>query len=93
MDTGNYYAAHDGRIDAIENGVATASGLRKCSARPVVKAFNNIVAATLDSRGAPAVGQAASVSQWPVMIRESARRRSGEEATQIRPTRGLTLDK
>ena len=43
--------------------------------------------------GAPAVRQAASTSQWPVTIRESARRRSGEEATQIRPTRGLTLDK
>ena len=53
VDTGNYYAAHDGRIDAIENDLATASGLRRCSARPVVKAFNNIVAASLDSRGSP----------------------------------------
>ena len=55
MDTGNYYPARDGRIDAIEGGLTDSEWVAKTIGRPVVKAFNNILAASLDSRGATEV--------------------------------------
>jgi 8-hydroxy-5-deazaflavin:NADPH oxidoreductase len=54
VDTGNYYPARDGRIDAIDNGLTDSEWVAQVLARPVVKAFNNILAASLDSRGTPA---------------------------------------
>jgi 8-hydroxy-5-deazaflavin:NADPH oxidoreductase len=53
VDTGNYYPARDGRIDAIESGLTDSEWVAQVLGRPVVKAFNNIVAASLDSRGTP----------------------------------------
>ena len=52
VDTGNYYPARDGRIDAIEGGLTDSEWVAKAIGRPVVKAFNNILAASLVSRGA-----------------------------------------
>ena len=44
VDTGNYYPARDGHIDAIESGVAESRWVSEQLGRPVVKAFNTIVA-------------------------------------------------
>ena len=53
VDTGNYYPARDGRIDAIDQGLTDSEWVAQVLGRPVVKAFNNIVAGSLDSRGVP----------------------------------------
>jgi 8-hydroxy-5-deazaflavin:NADPH oxidoreductase len=53
VDTGNYYPARDGRIDAIDEGLTDSEWVAQVLGRPVVKAFNNILAASLDSRGTP----------------------------------------
>jgi predicted dinucleotide-binding enzyme len=53
VDTGNYYPARDGRIDAIDEGLTDSEWVAQVLGRPVVKAFNNILAASLESRGTP----------------------------------------
>ncbi|MFL5367722.1 MAG: NADPH-dependent F420 reductase [Myxococcales bacterium] len=53
VDTGNYYPARDGRIDAIDEGLTDSEWVAQVLGRPVVKAFNNIVAESLGSRGVP----------------------------------------
>jgi len=54
VDTGNYYPARDGRIDAIEDGQAESAWVAEQVRRPVVKAFNNIGAQSLLENGRPA---------------------------------------
>lgn len=52
VDTGNYYPQQrDGRIDAIESGMAESRWVSQQLGRPVVKAFNNIYAQHLLERG------------------------------------------
>ena len=54
VDTGNYYPRQrDGRIDAIEAGMAESRWVAQQLNRPVVKAFNNIYARHLMSLGRP----------------------------------------
>jgi predicted dinucleotide-binding enzyme len=54
VDTGNYYPQQrDGRIDPIENGVTESRWVSQQLGRPVVKAFNNILARHLLDRGKP----------------------------------------
>jgi predicted dinucleotide-binding enzyme len=53
VDTGNYYPSRDGRIEAIDEGLTDSEWVAQVLGRPVVKAFNNIVAESLDSRGKP----------------------------------------
>jgi len=54
VDTGNYYPQQrDGRIDAIENGMIESRWVSQQLGRPVVKAFNNIYAEHLLSKGQP----------------------------------------
>jgi len=54
VDTGNYYPRHrDGRIDAIEEGMAESRWMSEQLRRPVVKAFNNIYAQHLRDNGRP----------------------------------------
>ena len=54
IDTGNYYPQQrDGRIDAIEQGMAESAWVAQQLGRPVVKAFNNIYAKHLLERGTP----------------------------------------
>jgi predicted dinucleotide-binding enzyme len=54
VDTGNYYPRQrDGRIDGIESGIPESQWVAQQLGRPVVKAFNNIYAASLMSRGKP----------------------------------------
>ena len=52
VDTGNYYPQQrDGRIDAIEDGMTESRWVSQQLGRPVVKAFNNIYAEHLLSKG------------------------------------------
>lgn len=55
VDTGNYYPQQrDGRIDAIEQGMAESRWVEQQLGRPVIKAFNNIYADHLRDNGRPA---------------------------------------
>ncbi|KAF2414709.1 NADP oxidoreductase [Microbacterium sp. B35-04] len=56
LDTINYYFERDGHIDALDRGEATTSGLVQAHlpASKVVKAFNQILAADIDTTGLPA---------------------------------------
>lgn len=54
VDTGNYYPRQrDGRIDAIEDGLAESRWVANVLGRGVVKAFNNINALHLQDFGRP----------------------------------------
>jgi predicted dinucleotide-binding enzyme len=54
VDTGNYYPRErDGRIEAIEAGMAESRWVEAQLRRPVIKAFNNIYAQHLLERGTP----------------------------------------
>jgi predicted dinucleotide-binding enzyme len=54
VDTGNYYPSRDGRIAEIEDGLTDSEWVARVLGVPVVKAFNNIVADSLTTRGVPA---------------------------------------
>ena len=49
VDTGNYYPSRDGSIPEIDDGLAESAWVAKVLGRPVVKAFNNILASSLAS--------------------------------------------
>src|SRR4051794_85070 len=51
VDTGNYYPSRDGRIAEIEDGLTDSEWVARVLGCPVVKAFNNIGAASLATRG------------------------------------------
>ena len=53
IDTGNYYPSRDGRIAEIEDGLAESAWVARTLGVSVVKAFNNIIAPSLASRGLP----------------------------------------
>jgi 8-hydroxy-5-deazaflavin:NADPH oxidoreductase len=52
IDTNNYYPSRDGRIDAIEEGQLESAWVAEQIGRPVIKAFNNIVAPSLAGKAA-----------------------------------------
>ena len=56
LDTVNYYFERDGHVDALDRGEATTSGLVQAHlpASKVVKAFNQILAADINTTGLPA---------------------------------------
>jgi 8-hydroxy-5-deazaflavin:NADPH oxidoreductase len=56
LDTNNYYWERDGRIDVLERGEATTSGLLQehLPTSKVAKAFNHIQAAQITTDGSPA---------------------------------------
>jgi len=54
VDTGNYYPQRDGRIEAIEGGMASSRWVSTQLGRGVVKAFNNIASGSLMADGKPA---------------------------------------
>jgi predicted dinucleotide-binding enzyme len=55
IDTGNYYPQQrDGSIEGIEAGTVESRWVEQNLGRPVVKAFNNIYAAHLNTLGRPA---------------------------------------
>jgi 8-hydroxy-5-deazaflavin:NADPH oxidoreductase len=51
VDTGNYYHQRDGRLEEIEKGTTESRWVADQLGRPVVKAFNNVLAAHLLERG------------------------------------------
>jgi predicted dinucleotide-binding enzyme len=54
IETGNYYPQlRDGRIEALEAGTLDSKWVAEQLGRPVVKAFNNIVAKSLLEKAAP----------------------------------------
>jgi predicted dinucleotide-binding enzyme len=53
IDTCNYYPARDGQIPDIDRGLTESEWVAKILKRSIVKAFNNIVAPSLDSKGKP----------------------------------------
>ncbi|MDB4930471.1 MAG: oxidoreductase [Myxococcaceae bacterium] len=53
VDAGNYYPSRDGRIQEIDDGLPESGWVARTIGRPVLKAFNNIVAPSLATRGVP----------------------------------------
>src|SRR5690606_2165016 len=53
VDTCNYYPARDGQIQEIDNGLTESEWVAQNLKHSVVKAFNNIVAPSLGSKGLP----------------------------------------
>jgi 8-hydroxy-5-deazaflavin:NADPH oxidoreductase len=54
IDTGNYHPElRDGRIDAIDRGMLDSQWVAQQIGRPVIKAFNNILAKSLLQKGVP----------------------------------------
>jgi predicted dinucleotide-binding enzyme len=54
VDTGNYYPTRDIKIEEIENGLPESQWVEKMIGHPVIKAFNNIMSASLESKGSAA---------------------------------------
>jgi 8-hydroxy-5-deazaflavin:NADPH oxidoreductase len=53
IDTGNYYPLRDGIIDQVNGGMVESEWTSHLLGRPVIKAFNNIVADSLLHNGLP----------------------------------------
>lgn len=54
VDTGNYHPElRDGRIDAIDRGMPDSEWVARQLGRPVIKAFNNLLATSLLEKGVP----------------------------------------
>ena len=51
VDTSNYYPFRDGKIEEIENGMVESVWVSNQLGRPVIKAFNNLLAYTLENEG------------------------------------------
>jgi len=54
VDTGNYYPVRDGEIGEIQNGVMDSQWVAQHIGHTVIKAFNNIYSASLESKAVPA---------------------------------------
>ena len=52
-DTSNYYPFRDGNIEALDNGQVESVWVSEQIGRPVVKAWNNVLAETLADKGQP----------------------------------------
>ncbi|KRE02980.1 NADPH-dependent F420 reductase [Priestia megaterium] len=53
VDTSNYYPFRDDKIEEIENGMVESVWVLNQLGRPVIKAFNNLLAYTLENEGTP----------------------------------------
>ena len=51
VDAGNYYPTRDGTVEHIDRGLTDSEWVSSILGRPVVKAFNNILAESLATRG------------------------------------------
>ena len=49
VDTSNYYPYRDGKIEEIENGMIESVWVSNQLGRPIIKAFNNLLAYTLEN--------------------------------------------
>jgi 8-hydroxy-5-deazaflavin:NADPH oxidoreductase len=54
IDTSNYYPQRDGTIDAIERGQVESLWAAEQLGRPIVKAWNAVLAGTFQEKGVPA---------------------------------------
>ncbi|MCP2034833.1 putative dinucleotide-binding enzyme [Planomicrobium sp. HSC-17F08] len=54
-DTSNYYPFRDNQIKEIENGMVESVWVSNQLGRPIIKAFNNLLAYTLENKGTPDV--------------------------------------
>ena len=54
VDAGNYYPSRDGQIADIQAGLTDSEWVANVIGHPVIKAFNNIIAASLASKAVPA---------------------------------------
>jgi predicted dinucleotide-binding enzyme len=54
IDTGNYYPSRDGDLKEIAGGQPDSAWVASLIGHPVIKAFNNIYAASLATKGVPA---------------------------------------
>ena len=54
IDTSNYYPHRDGKIDAIERGQVESLWVAEQLGRPIVKAWNAVLAGTFQEKGVPA---------------------------------------
>ena len=54
VDTGNYYPTRDGELEDIVAGQTDSGWVASVIGHPVIKAFNNIYAASLAEKGLPA---------------------------------------
>jgi 8-hydroxy-5-deazaflavin:NADPH oxidoreductase len=57
VDTGNYYPFRDGEIEELKNGKVESVWVSEQIGRPVIKAFNNLLAHTLEHLGKPEGGE------------------------------------
>ncbi len=53
VDTSNYYPQRNGKIEEVEKGMVESVWVSNHLGRPIIKAFNNFLAYTLEHRGAP----------------------------------------
>lgn len=53
VDTSNYYPQRDNKIEKIENGMVESLWVSNQLGRPIIKAFNNLLAFTLKNKGTP----------------------------------------
>ncbi|KRF13678.1 putative dinucleotide-binding enzyme [Paenibacillus sp. V4I3] len=53
VDTSNYYPFRDNKIEEIENGMVESVWVYNQLSRPIIKAFNNLLAFTLENEGTP----------------------------------------
>jgi predicted dinucleotide-binding enzyme len=53
VDTSNYYPNRDDKIEEIENGMVESVWVSNQLGRPIIKAFNNLLAFTLENEGTP----------------------------------------
>jgi len=53
VDTSNYYPFRDNKIEEIENGMVESVWVSNQLGRPIIKAFNNLLAHTLENGGTP----------------------------------------
>lgn len=53
VDTSNYYPQMSGKIEEVENGMVESVWVSKHLGRPIIKAFNNFLAYTLEHHGTP----------------------------------------
>lgn len=54
VDTGNYYPTRDGELKETVDGLPDSAWVASVIGHPVIKAFNNIFAASLAEKGVPA---------------------------------------
>ncbi|MFP7254645.1 NAD(P)-binding domain-containing protein [Terribacillus goriensis] len=53
VDTSNYYPGRDDKIEEIEDGMVESIWVSNQLGRPIIKAFNNLLAYTLENEGTP----------------------------------------